>query len=136
MSVAVSCRPAAARLGADGGGCATSGSSCVLLGALLIAWAVAGQLELVNPFLLPPLGAVLGRLVDDVQGGDFALNAGLTFYRTVVGFAIACVIGVPLGILVARRPAAALVLRAADLARLPDAEDRLPADLHPVVRGV
>ncbi|GAC1347189.1 MAG: ABC transporter permease subunit [Acetobacteraceae bacterium] len=104
MSVAVSVapvRPAWAgwrRLREAAGGCA-------VFAALLLAWAVAGHWELVNPFLLPPLDAVAERLLDDVRGGEFALNAGLTFYRTVAGFGIACLIGVPLGIMVARRRA-------------------------------
>ncbi len=76
--------------------------SCALIGALLAFWFVAGQYELVDPFLLPPMGAVLERLVADVQGGDFVTNAGLSLYRTAVGFGIACVIGIPLGIAVAR----------------------------------
>ncbi len=69
---------------------------------LAVAWLVAGRWELVDPFLLPPLPAVLDRLVEDVSGGEFTTNAGLTFYRTVVGFGIACGVGIPLGILVAR----------------------------------
>ena len=69
---------------------------------LAVAWLVAGRWELVDPFLLPPLPAVLGRLAEDVSGGEFTTNAGLTFYRTVVGFGIACGVGIPLGLLVAR----------------------------------
>ncbi len=72
------------------------------IGALLVAWGVAGHFALVDPFLLPPLDAVAGRLVEDVQSGEFALNAGLSFYRTVAGFGAACLLGIPLGILVAR----------------------------------
>lgn len=78
-----------------------AGGSAALL-ALLAAWFVVGQYELVNPFLVPPLGAVALRLLDDVRSGDLALNAGTTLLRTLVGFAIACAVGVPLGIAVAR----------------------------------
>lgn len=72
--------------------------------AVLLAWFVVGQWELVNPFLVPPVGAVAGRLLDDVTSGDLATNAGLTLARTLAGFGIACVIGIPLGISVARGP--------------------------------
>ena len=75
---------------------------CAAILVLLAVWLVAGQYELIDPFLLPPLGAVLGRLMEDVQGGDFATNAGLSLYRTFAGFGIACAIGIPLGIMVAR----------------------------------
>ena len=81
-------------------GTAAASSSAIV--TLLLVWWVAGAYELVDPFLLPPLPDVLGRLWDDVAGGAFALNAWLTFYRSVVGFAIATVIGIPVGILVAR----------------------------------
>ncbi len=68
---------------------------------LLLAWLVAGQLHLIRPFLLPPLPDVVGRLGTDMLGGAFFLNAGLTLYRAVLGFALACAIGIPLGILIA-----------------------------------
>ncbi len=78
-----------------------AGGSVALVG-LLAGWLVVGQWELIDPFLVPPLGAVAGRLLDDIAGGDFASNAGMTLLRTFTGFAIACAIGVPVGIAVAR----------------------------------
>ena len=80
-----------------------AGGSAALLG-LLAAWFVVGQWQLIDPFLVPPLGAVAGRLLEDVRTGDLAANAGMTLVRTVAGFGIACAIGVPLGIAVARGP--------------------------------
>ena len=77
-----------------------AGASSLLV--LLLAWWVAGRFALVDPFLLPPLEDVVSRLFDDVSGGDFVVNAGLTLYRSVVGFALAAAVGVPLGIAVAR----------------------------------
>ena len=79
--------------------------SCVALGGLVAFWAVAGSREWIDPFLLPPLGEVLGRLVEDVTTGEFATNAGLTVWRTALGFLIACALGIPLGIAVARSAA-------------------------------
>ncbi len=79
--------------------------SCLALGSLLAVWAVAGRYELVDPFLLPPLPEVLQRLAEDVRTGEFTTNAGLTFYRTALGFGLACAIGIPLGILIARNVA-------------------------------
>lgn len=76
--------------------------SCSAIVTILLAWGVAGQFELVDSFLLPPLGTVVERLADDITSGDFATNAWLTFYRTMAGFVIAAAIGVPLGIAVAR----------------------------------
>jgi ABC-type nitrate/sulfonate/bicarbonate transport system permease component len=73
------------------------------IGAILLAWFVIGQWELVNAFLVPPIGAVAQRLLDDVTSGDLVTNAAATLERTVAGFAIACAIGVPVGIAVASR---------------------------------
>ena len=70
--------------------------------ALLALWAAVSALGLVNPFLLPPLPDVLARLGTDIARGDFMLNAGLTLYRALLGFALACLIGVPVGMVIAR----------------------------------
>jgi len=69
---------------------------------LLAAWEGASRAHLVHPFLLPPLDEVVARLVEEVTSGLFFVNAGLTLYRAVTGFAIAALIGVPVGIFIAR----------------------------------
>jgi ABC-type nitrate/sulfonate/bicarbonate transport system permease component len=67
----------------------------------LIAWEIATRSGDVSAFMLPSIGAVCARLAADLASGDFVLNAGVTLYRTLCGFAIA-VAGVSLGILMAR----------------------------------
>lgn len=74
----------------------------LLVGILLIAWAVVAQLRLVMPFLLPAPLDVLRWLVDDVVRGTFFVNAAWTLYRALVGFALASVIGVLIGVLMSR----------------------------------
>ncbi len=69
--------------------------------ALLAIWYFATSLGMIKPFLLPSPQVVAMRLWRDVITGQFALNAGLTMYRALVGFAIACLIGVPAGMLIA-----------------------------------
>ena len=69
---------------------------------LLAAWEGASRAHLVHPFLLPPLDDVVARLVEEVASGLFFVNAGLTLYRAVTGFAIAALLGVPIGIFIAR----------------------------------
>ena len=69
---------------------------------LLVAWETASRLQLVHPFLLPPLDQVAARLLEDVTGGTFFVNAGLTLYRAITGFVLAALLGVPIGILIAR----------------------------------
>jgi len=68
----------------------------------LIAWEIATRSGDISAFMLPSIGAVAARLAADLASGDFVLNAALTLYRTFCGFAIAAVVGVGVGILMAR----------------------------------
>ena len=70
---------------------------------LLLAWETAARAGIVTTFLLPPLSVVLDRVWDDVVTGELAVNLGLTLYRAVVGFIIAGVAGVALGIMMTRQ---------------------------------
>ena len=113
-----------------------AGAICSLL-ALVVAWEAASRSGIVTPFLLPPLSAVLARVWRGCRvAASWRSISALTLYRALTGFAIAGVAGVALGILMTRRPLGALVLRSDRLGRLPDAEDRLPADLHAVARAL
>lgn len=79
------------------------GSALPLI-AVVAAWEVASRSGMVTQFLLPPPTAVAERIWDDALSGDLAVNLGLTLYRTLVGFAVAGVAGIALGILMARSP--------------------------------
>jgi ABC-type nitrate/sulfonate/bicarbonate transport system permease component len=96
--------PAPQRLPALGRWLRRAGLHMAAFAVLLVLWETDSYFGLIRPFLLPPLGAVLTRLGSDVATGAFALNAALTLYRTLAGFGLACLIGIPLGILVSRRP--------------------------------
>lgn len=72
---------------------------------LLAAWEAFARSGAVNDFLLPPFSVVLQRIFENAVSGDLAANLGATFYRTLVGFAIAAVLGVGLGILMVRSAA-------------------------------
>jgi ABC-type nitrate/sulfonate/bicarbonate transport system permease component len=52
----------------------------------------------VTPFQLPRLSSVLIRIWTDAMAGDLPLNTALTLYRALVGFAIAAVAGMLLGV--------------------------------------
>lgn len=70
---------------------------------LLIAWEAFSRSGLINQWLLPPFTRVIAYLFDEIWNGDYLYNIGLTTYRMLAGYGIAVVIGVPLGILMARR---------------------------------
>jgi ABC-type nitrate/sulfonate/bicarbonate transport system permease component len=69
---------------------------------LLAAWEGFARSGAVSAFLLPPLSVVMERVWDDAMSGDLAINLAQTLYRMAVGFAISAVLGVVLGILIAR----------------------------------
>jgi ABC-type nitrate/sulfonate/bicarbonate transport system permease component len=74
----------------------------VIIGIMLIAWEVTAQKKLVIPFLLPALSVVVERIANDLMSGALLYNIGITLYRTFIGFVLATVAGVSIGILMTR----------------------------------
>src|SRR6185437_4340935 len=72
--------------------------------ALLIGWELLARSGAFTTFLLPPLSLVLERVWEDVTSGALLVNLGLTLYRAAVGFIVAAVGGIILGVLIARIP--------------------------------
>ncbi len=70
--------------------------------ALLAAWELVARSGVVTPFQLPALSKVLERIWSDALSGDLALNTAVTLYRAMVGFIIAAVGGVALGLAMSR----------------------------------
>jgi ABC-type nitrate/sulfonate/bicarbonate transport system permease component len=70
---------------------------------LLLAWEILASSGVFTPFLLPKFSVVIERIAADMAAGVWFTNIGLTLYRAIVGFSAAVVIGVPLGILMARQ---------------------------------
>jgi ABC-type nitrate/sulfonate/bicarbonate transport system permease component len=69
---------------------------------LALAWEAVAASGAVTAFQLPRLSAVLARIWTDAATGDLVLNTALTLYRALVGFAIAAVVGVILGMAMSR----------------------------------
>jgi len=53
-------------------------------------------------YVLPGPGAVLGRLWTDLLAGDVIVAAAITMKRAIVGYAIALVVGVTIGLVMSR----------------------------------
>jgi ABC-type nitrate/sulfonate/bicarbonate transport system permease component len=70
---------------------------------LLVAWEVLARSGAVTRFMLPPLSAVIERIWNDALAGDLFISAALTLYRALVGFLIAAVAGVALGLAMTRK---------------------------------
>lgn len=68
---------------------------CVLFGL----WVMVTAAGLVNPLFLPGPGEVVNRLAELGRQGDLWSDIGVSGYRIMVGFLIATVMAIPLGIL-------------------------------------
>lgn len=68
----------------------------------LLAWLIAGVLNLTNPLFFPELPRVLSALVGEVQRQGFWRDVGTTLFRSLAGLALSTLVGVPLGLLLGR----------------------------------
>ncbi len=83
-------------------GLAEASLRTVPLIAVAILWEGFARTHIVSEFLLPPFSGVVMRLLDDLLSGDLLTGIALTVYRALAGFALAAVVGVATGILMAR----------------------------------
>lgn len=67
---------------------------------ILLIWTILSEGKFVDPIFLPTPKSVLLYLVDVFKTGSIWEHIGISFYRIFMGFIIAVLIGVPLGILV------------------------------------
>ncbi|MPY71499.1 MAG: ABC transporter permease subunit [Alphaproteobacteria bacterium] len=70
--------------------------------ALLAAWEVLARAGVVSEFLLPRFSDVVGRIWEDALGGVLFVQIGLTVWRAVLGFALAGLVGIVVGVVMAR----------------------------------
>jgi sulfonate transport system permease protein len=66
---------------------------------LFIAWDLAVRLGFIKPILLPTPLDTLGALFSGLAGGPLLVDFAMTVKRTLEAFAIAALVGVPLGVL-------------------------------------
>lgn len=71
---------------------------CVPIGLLIGLWYAIAASGLAPPSLLPPPGAVLLRLLQQLQSPTFIDHAMTTLFRLFAGFGIAVVLGVAIGL--------------------------------------
>jgi ABC-type nitrate/sulfonate/bicarbonate transport system permease component len=74
--------------------------------ALLAAWELLAKSGALTPYQLPAFSTVLVRIYADGLSGDLFINMGLTLYRALAGFIICAVLGVAIGLAMARNAAA------------------------------
>jgi NitT/TauT family transport system permease protein len=67
--------------------------------ALFLLWDLVVRFKLISPILLPSPSSTLSALATGLAGGELLYDFLYTLVRTLEAFAIAAVIGVPLGVL-------------------------------------
>ena len=65
----------------------------------IVVWLLAGWLGVINPLFVPTLPAVLNAAAQSISDLSLIAHLGATSLRVVLGFGIAVVIGVPLGLI-------------------------------------
>jgi ABC-type nitrate/sulfonate/bicarbonate transport system permease component len=70
----------------------------MVLLALGLLWEAAGRGGWVHKLLLPPLSVVLGRFYEVTASGEILQHLGVSLWRAVLGYAIAAVFGITLGV--------------------------------------
>jgi len=79
-----------------------AGARVISVVLLLTTWEVVARSGIVTPFQLPALSNILERIWSDAVSGDLAINTTVTLYRAMVGFFIAAVGGIVLGMVMSR----------------------------------
>ncbi|MDM0038944.1 ABC transporter permease [Variovorax sp. J22G21] len=67
--------------------------------ALFILWDLVVRLGFIKPILLPTPADTVSALITGLAGGPLLLDFAVTVWRTLQAFAIAAIVGVPLGVL-------------------------------------
>jgi NitT/TauT family transport system permease protein len=82
----------------------------IAITVFLILWEFAPRLGLVEPAFLPPLTEVLGKGVELIKNGQLASHVQASLSRSLLGFGLAIVYAVPLGLAIGwYRPFASVV---------------------------
>jgi ABC-type nitrate/sulfonate/bicarbonate transport system permease component len=82
----------------------------VLIGAALLAWELVVRSGLWSPLLFPPLEKILNELILFLSKSESLMEAWVSLYRALGGFALAAVTGVAIGMLMGRSAFAAALL--------------------------
>jgi NitT/TauT family transport system permease protein len=66
---------------------------------LIAAWVLVTRLGLIDPLFFPSPGAVIERFVRQLANGELVGDTVVSVYRILVGYSLATVMAIPLGIL-------------------------------------
>ncbi|MBU0492787.1 MAG: ABC transporter permease [Chloroflexi bacterium] len=77
----------------------------VILAVVAALWEVLPRTGIIDPVLLPPLSRVLARGVELLLSGVLVQHATASLWRVLLGFSLAIVVAMPLGIVLGLWPA-------------------------------
>jgi len=66
---------------------------------IIIIWAILSNLKIISPLFLSTPQAVFLEIIRLFSSGEIINDILFTLYRTFIGFLIACIIGIPIGLL-------------------------------------
>lgn len=69
---------------------------------MVTLWATASSLRLLPTSVFPPPMAVADALAAGFQGGGFGTGVAASLWRIIVGYALSILVGLPLGVILAR----------------------------------
>jgi NitT/TauT family transport system permease protein len=76
------------------------GIAVAVFAGLLLLWVAATSNAWVKPIFLPGPDKVWNQLLDLAKGGELWADARVSIYRIAVGFALATVMAIPIGVLI------------------------------------
>jgi NitT/TauT family transport system permease protein len=85
-------------------------TSWIAVAVLLAAWQIVPQLGLVDRTFLPPLSDVLDAWWRIAQSGELWADVQASMQRSLTGFGLALLVGIPIGLLIGWYPLAAELL--------------------------
>jgi NitT/TauT family transport system permease protein len=91
-------KPSTHARGAEPGWLRRNAPVLLVYGLLLAAWGIAGSLSSVPAFILPSPLAILHRVARDP--GTLVFHSLVTLQEVVLGFLLAVLLGIPLGVLI------------------------------------
>lgn len=69
---------------------------------VLLVWELSSRFALINPYFFPQPSKIAAKALELTFTGDLLMHSGATFLRSVVALGLSVVVGMPLGILIAR----------------------------------
>ncbi|MCD7731750.1 MAG: ABC transporter permease [Oscillospiraceae bacterium] len=77
-----------------------TGFAIASFAAVALVWFIAAESGAVGEIFLPKLGNVAGYFIESLKDGTLWANTSISIYRITIGFIIAVILGIPIGILV------------------------------------